>query len=43
MFRPELRFDHPWDREGYSNGNARSQLLVGSAFKALDGQNVLVE
>jgi Putative beta-barrel porin-2, OmpL-like. bbp2 len=29
MFRPELRFDHSWDREGYNNGTARNQLFVG--------------
>ena len=29
MFRPELRFDHSWDREGYNNGNARNQLFFG--------------
>jgi hypothetical protein len=29
MFRPELRFDHSWDREGYNNGTARNQLFFG--------------
>jgi hypothetical protein len=29
MFRPELRFDHSWDREGYDNGTARNQLFFG--------------
>jgi hypothetical protein len=28
MFRPELRFDHSWDREGYNNGTARNQLFL---------------
>ncbi len=29
MFRPELRFDHSWDREGYNNGTARNLLFFG--------------
>jgi hypothetical protein len=29
MFRPELRLDHSWDREGYNNGTARNQLFFG--------------
>jgi hypothetical protein len=29
MFRPELRFDHSWDREGYNDGNARNRLFFG--------------
>ena len=29
MFRPELRFDHSWDGEGYNNGTARNQLFFG--------------
>ena len=29
MFRPELRFDHSWDRLGYNNGTARNQLFLG--------------
>ena len=29
MFRPELRFDHSWDHEGYNDGNARNQLFFG--------------
>jgi hypothetical protein len=29
MFRPELRFDHSWDRRGYNNGKSRSQLFFG--------------
>ena len=29
MFRPELRFDHSWDREGYNSGNAINQLFFG--------------
>jgi Putative beta-barrel porin-2, OmpL-like. bbp2 len=29
MLRPELRFDHSWDREGYNNGTARNQLFFG--------------
>src|SRR5580693_6733992 len=30
MFRPEIRFDHSWDRPGYNNGTARNQFFVGS-------------
>ncbi len=29
MFRPELRFDHSWDRLGYNNGTARNQFFLG--------------
>lgn len=29
MIRPELRFDHSWDRKGYDNGTARNQLFFG--------------
>jgi hypothetical protein len=29
MFRPELRFDHSWDRLGYNNGTARNQVFLG--------------
>ena len=29
MFRPELRFDHSWDRPGYNNGTARNQFFLG--------------
>jgi len=29
MLRPELRFDHSWDREGYNNGTARNRLFFG--------------
>ena len=29
MFRPEIRFDHSWDRPGYNNGTARNQFFVG--------------
>jgi hypothetical protein len=27
MLRPELRFDHSWDRPGYNAGKARNQLF----------------
>jgi hypothetical protein len=27
--RPELRFDHSWDRRGYDNGTARNQFFFG--------------
>ncbi|MEO7030216.1 MAG: outer membrane beta-barrel protein [Acidobacteriaceae bacterium] len=30
LVRPEIRFDHSWDRRGYDNGAARSQVLVGA-------------
>lgn len=29
MLRPELRFDHSWDRSGYDGGKARNQLFFG--------------
>jgi len=29
MFRPEIRFDHSWDRLGYNNGAARNQFFAG--------------
>ncbi|HXS12826.1 MAG TPA: outer membrane beta-barrel protein [Acidobacteriaceae bacterium] len=29
MFRPEIRFDHSWDRLGYNNGTARNQFFLG--------------
>jgi hypothetical protein len=29
MLRPELRFDHSWDRPGYNNGKASNQLFFG--------------
>ena len=29
MFRPELRFDHSWNRLGYNNGTARNQFFLG--------------
>lgn len=29
MLRPELRFDHSWDRAGYNGGKARNQLFFG--------------
>ena len=29
MFRPEIRFDHSWDRDGYNNGTARNQFFLG--------------
>lgn len=28
-FRPEVRFDHSWDRLGYNNGTARNQFFLG--------------
>lgn len=30
MLRPEIRFDHSWDRAGYNNGTARNQFFVGA-------------
>ncbi|MDE1176815.1 MAG: outer membrane beta-barrel protein [Edaphobacter sp.] len=30
MLRPELRFDHSWDRKGYNNGTARNQVFFGA-------------
>jgi len=29
MLRPEIRFDHSWDRLGYDNGTNRNQLFFG--------------
>ena len=29
MLRPEVRFDHSWDRKGYDNGTARNQFFFG--------------
>jgi hypothetical protein len=29
MFRPEIRFDHSWDRLAYNNGTARNQFFLG--------------
>jgi len=29
MLRPEVRFDHSWDRKGYDNGTARNQFFAG--------------
>jgi hypothetical protein len=30
QIRPELRFDHSWDRRGYDNGTARNQLTFAT-------------
>jgi hypothetical protein len=30
QLRPELRFDHAWDRPGYDNGRARNQFTAAS-------------
>jgi hypothetical protein len=30
LLRPELRFDHSWDRRGYDGGKARNQLFFGA-------------
>jgi hypothetical protein len=30
LIRPELRFDHSWDRLGYDNGTARNQFFFGA-------------
>jgi hypothetical protein len=30
LIRPELRFDHSWDRNGYDNGKARNQFFFGA-------------
>jgi hypothetical protein len=30
MLRPELRFDHSWDRMGYNGGHARNQIFFGA-------------
>ena len=29
MIRPEIRFDHSWDRKGYNLGQARNQFFMG--------------
>jgi hypothetical protein len=29
MLRPEIRFDHSWDKRGYNNGTARNQFFAG--------------
>jgi hypothetical protein len=29
MLRPEIRFDHSWDRPGYNNGTASNQFFAG--------------
>jgi hypothetical protein len=29
MLRPEIRFDHSWDKRGYNNGQARNQFFAG--------------
>jgi hypothetical protein len=29
MLRPEIRFDHSWDRLGYNNGAAKNQFFAG--------------
>lgn len=30
ILRPEIRFDHAWDRPAYNNGKARNQFFVGA-------------
>ena len=30
LLRPEIRFDHSWDKPGYNNGAARNQFFVGA-------------
>jgi hypothetical protein len=30
MLRPEIRFDHSWDKLGYNNGKARNQFFAGA-------------
>jgi hypothetical protein len=30
LLRPEIRFDHSWDRPGYNNGTARNQFFAGA-------------
>ena len=30
LLRPEIRFDHSWDKLGYNNGTARNQFFVGA-------------
>jgi Putative beta-barrel porin-2, OmpL-like. bbp2 len=32
MLRPEIRFDHSWDKLGYDNGKARNQFFAGMDF-----------
>jgi Putative beta-barrel porin-2, OmpL-like. bbp2 len=29
LLRPEIRFDHSWDKPGYNNGTARNQFFAG--------------
>ncbi|WP_263410422.1 porin [Terriglobus tenax] len=29
LLRPEVRFDHSWDKRGYDNGTARNQFFFG--------------
>ena len=30
MLRPEIRFDHSWDKLGYNNGTAKNQFFAGA-------------
>jgi hypothetical protein len=30
LLRPEIRFDHSWDRSGYNNATARNQFFAGA-------------
>lgn len=30
LLRPEIRFDHSWDKAGYNNGTARNQFFFGA-------------
>jgi hypothetical protein len=30
LLRPEIRFDHSWDKLGYNNGTARNQFFAGA-------------
>ncbi len=30
MLRPEIRFDHSWDKKAYDNGTARNQFFAGA-------------
>lgn len=32
QIRPEIRFDHSWDRAGYDNGTRYSQFFAGLDF-----------
>ena len=32
QIRPEIRFDHAWDRKSYHKGKRKSQLTVASDF-----------